>query len=407
MKVDSEEKYIEGAKFASLFAGFICAYLTWGGLGTISDEMFLFFPKIFPVTLLVLFILTVSELKKVERFFAGGLSVLALIPAMFYFNNYFHLSFYWHIPLSLIFIFLTGKLSFTETHRRLLTYFSGGYIGVMLVKLIMVTFNLGNLELWINKNLIAGATFFACMLTVILIDRMSLDYSLPIEGLVSLVGITVFYLCDSWTPMISYAGFLLISAGIKYNSKIRRSLENSKVWIVLFSVMFLFIPNITYLFAANDGFGIQLSGRVEIWQELFYSWTSEMGNLLIGAGNGFYAVRSDLPAHSAYLDILWRYGIIGYVIFFGGIVLLMFRHKQRRYSTNQLLCLAAFLVTCIHATMENYLSSFQWIPIIFIFPGLLISQSEKASALEKEIGLLNEVEAYDESALTDSETVDI
>lgn len=144
---------------------------------------------------------------------------------------------------------------------------------------------------------------------------------------------------------------------------------------------------------------MSFSGRVGIWQELFYSWTAETKNVLIGIQSHFSVARNGLAAHSAYLDILWRYGIIGYLILFGGIVLLTFRYSQSKYSTNQLLCLLAFFVTCIHATMENYLSTFQWIPMIFIFLALFVSQSEQASAELEEEDDLEEEDESEEAVL--------
>lgn len=397
------EKYIEGLKFISLFIGVVLSYITWMGLGTISNQMFSVFPKVLPVVLLALFILTIPKLSKVDWLFAGGLLLLLAIPAVFYFNSFSYLLFYWQTPLSLVFIFLVGKFSFSEDYRMILLYFTSGYIFIMLFKMLLVTFELGNLVLWINKNLIAGPTFFACMLAIILIDKLAVSSPLLFQGLTSLMGITVFYLCDSWTPMFSFLAFLAVGAGVKYSEAIRQFARKKIVWVILFSAIFLLVPIFIYFLTANDGFGLSFSGRVEIWQELFYSWSGDIKNILIGTQTRFSAARSGLAAHNAYLDTLWSYGIIGYVVLFGGIITLTFRHSQKKYSTNQILCLLAFFVTCIHATMENYLSSFQWIPMIFIFLALFVSQSEEASVLEEE----TDWDSEEESEAEEEDEVDV
>lgn len=177
---------------------------------------------------------------------------------------------------------------------------------------------------------------------------------------------------------------------------------------MLFSALFLLMPVVIYILTMNDGFGFSMSGRITIWQELFYSWNVDTNGILFGMQSSFSAARTGLAAHNAYLDILWKYGIIGYMILFGGIVTLTFRHRQSKYSTNQILCLTAFLVICLHAIMENYLSSFQWIPMIFIFLALFISQSEEASAeLEEEDDWEEEDESEEDAVaeLTESEEI--
>lgn len=393
------EKYIEGFKFVSLFVGFVCSYITWIGLGSISNQMFTVLSKLLPISLLILFVLTIPALKKMDWFFAGSLLVLVAIPAFFYFNNFPYLIFYWQVPLSLVFIFLVGKFSFGEASQTILLYFSGGYVATSFIKLLMVKFDIGNLVLWTNKNLIGGSTFFACMLAIVLIDKMDIDYSLLLQGLISLSGITLFYLCDSWTPLVSFLTFLVLGSIFKYSSLVNRVVSNKILWVMLFSALFLLMPVIIYILTMNDGFGFSMSGRIPIWQELFYSWTANTNEVLFGMQGSFSAARTGLAAHNAYLDILWKYGIIGYMILFGGIVTLTFRHRQSKYSTNQILCLTAFLVICLHAIMENYLSSFQWIPMIFIFLALFVSQSEQASAELEEEDDLEEEDESEEAVL--------
>ncbi|MBL1225223.1 EpaQ family protein [Enterococcus sp. BWR-S5] len=390
MKDTSIEKYMEWLKFICLFIGFVCSYLTWVGIDGVSNEMFIYFPKILPATILGMFVLALPKMTTVDKILSAIGLVLVAIPVYFFSDNQAYRNFYWQIPLALTFIFLAGKISYNETFRTILLYFSGGYVAVMLVKMLMVTFEIGNIVLWTNQNLIAGPTFFASMLVVILIEKMDVDYSLILQGLVSLAAVTVFYLCLSWTPLISYIAFLAVCLFFKFIPILRSLVKKKIFWMILFAAMFIIIPIFLYLFVVFEGFGIPLSRR-EIWEQFFDFWGSDTTYLLTGLRGSFVSTIKNFGTHNAYLDILGCYGIIGYSLFFGGIYFLTFRHRQKNYSMNQVLCLTAFLFTCLHAMMENYLNTTQWVPMIFIYLALFISQSEEASELE-ELELDDEVD---------------
>ncbi|MGC6769206.1 EpaQ family protein [Enterococcus sp. LJL51] len=368
----------EIAKLVSLFLMVATCAVVWSGYGILTSAASQHIGTIFTIAFLVILGTSLSDFTKKDWLWTGFITILMAVPIIFYQDNMGYLRFYSQIPFVLAFIFFGSKVKMDKKYCFTFLGFSSLYSVIALVKMILATFEIGSSSLWMNVNLIAGSVLFVTMLGIIMLDKLETEYTVIFQLILAVVAMMTVLLCKSWTSMIALFIFVALMFIIKFVPAIQKIAKKRNFWLSIYSGLFIFAPVISYVVVAFDGFGTSFSGRVDIWMYFFRAWKNSTSSILIGMKGTFHDPVLNLPAHNAYLDVLGAYGLIGYILLFGGILGLLFWRKQKEYSINQVISLSAFLMVGLHAFMENYLNSFHWISLLFIFLAVFISQSNEA-----------------------------
>ncbi|MGL4697045.1 EpaQ family protein [Enterococcus larvae] len=229
---------------------------------------------------------------------------------------------------------------------------------------------------WINTNTLGMSLLFSTITTVILLRSLNigiLKYILIV--LVYAANFIGIWILSSETSLILLAFFCIIDNLIP--KKLIQSIKIN-IFALVLALIFVAVPFVAYLIAHVD-LPRFFSGREELWEDFFTYWLSTPRNILIGKEPYLSTIFGrKLGVHNSYLYILATYGLLGYGLFFGsmlGHVLVSWKSKIF-HSKRDISFLLAFLCVCIHAIMEQTLTSAYWFPIVYMFLGLTISDQK-------------------------------
>ncbi|MGL9728874.1 EpaQ family protein [Enterococcus sp. DIV0756] len=225
-------------------------------------------------------------------------------------------------------------------------------------------------ELWINVNTIGAALTFGVMLLTILLKSSKyvlLRYSVVVFYL---IGLILTWACQSKTPLMILFLFIILDNLIP-----KFIFQRFKIWLAFIPMVFIGMPFIAHFFADSVKYDL-FTGREDIWKRFFEVWLTKDEFIYTGLGVYVDPVKQ-LSIHDSYLFTLSNYGIIGYILLFGFltflIILVWFNHGKE-LSKMQVSCMLAFFVLTIYASMEDTLLVAPWMPLIYIFIGLALSE---------------------------------
>lgn len=171
------------------------------------------------------------------------------------------------------------------------------------------------------RELANAAAIAIILLTVSLLNNERSTTGYRIIRILSLVVATILlFLTLSKGAFIAVGGAFLILM-LRSEISIPRKIACAFLIILVFVASFLktsSIFRIARLFQKSDGF----SGRTEIWSDYWKAMSSQITTLLLGFGSGDVrrlGINSSY-SHSLILDVLFSYGICGFVLFVIAVV---------------------------------------------------------------------------------------
>lgn len=232
--------------------------------------------------------------------------------------------------------------------------------------------------IWINTNTIGAAILFSVLMITLLIKATSIGYYKLIVIPIYALGLLGIWAIESKTSLMVLILFILLDNLIPKNF-----LQKNKWWIIVFIGMFLIAPMIFYSCAQSESLNL-FTGRERIWKEFFDKWFSSKQNMWIGM-EPFTASWKPLGTHNSFLNILANYGIAGYVIVMGyfSYSFIQVMRTKGNYSKVQVSLLLAFLIIWIHSFMEDIMTAYHWMPVVYSFVGIALQRSTDDSKQEK------------------------
>ena len=225
-------------------------------------------------------------------------------------------------------------------------------------------------ELWINVNTIGAALTFGIMLLTILMKNSKNVFVRYSSIIFYLIGLVLTWACQSKTSLMILILFIILDNLIP-----KFVFQRFKIWLGLIPMVFISMPFITHFFADSVKYDL-FTGREDIWKRFFEIWLTK--DQFIHTGLGVYVDPiKQLSIHDSYLFALSNYGVIGYVLLFGFLtflIILIGLNHGKDLSKKQVSCMLAFFVITIYASMEDTLLVPSWMPLIYIFIGLALSE---------------------------------
>lgn len=255
-------------------------------------------------------------------------------------------------------------------------------LGISIVSLMAVLFRLYRITkvgepFWINSNTLGMTVLFSTITIVILLKSFNIGLLKDILiGLLYMTSLIAIWILSSDTTFI-----LLILFGILDNFIPKKLFQASKSNFssIIFALIVAVMPLISYLIAYSQKIDL-FSGREKIWNEFFNGWLSDPKAILLGK-EPFYAStigKGELGIHNGYLSVLANFGLIGYFLFFGFLLYLLYKAWSPKlfHSKREISFLIGFFCICIHGMMEKSLVASSWFPILYMFVGLTISEQK-------------------------------
>ncbi|MEI5994933.1 EpaQ family protein [Candidatus Enterococcus mansonii] len=254
-------------------------------------------------------------------------------------------------------------------------------LSVELPKLDMIDKNNNKLAyIWINTNTIGAALLFSILMVVILIQATPIGYYKIIVVPIYIAGLASMWIIESKTSFLVLILFIVINTSIP-----KKILQKNKWWVLLFLLIFLIMPSIFYYCANSSDLNL-FTERERIWNEFFGKWLSSNQNIWIGM-TPFVASWKPLGTHNSFLNILGNFGILGYILITGyfSYYFVRFVFSKKLYTKFQVGLLLAFLVIFVHSFMEDTLTAYHWMPILYSFIGISLQcpDDNSSKALKK------------------------
>lgn len=297
------------------------------------------------------------------------------------------------LPIIILLVLCFKLSTFDKVDKRILLGISGISLAAILFRVYIELPKLVPLDMigrtnnkieaiWINTNTIGAAILFSALMVTTLIKAISIGYYKLIVIPIYIAALIGIWAIESKTSLMVLVLFILLDNLIPKNF-----LCKNKWWVLLFLGMFLIAPLIFYYCAQSESLNL-FTGRERIWQEFFTKWFSEKQHMWIGM-EPFTASWKPLGTHNSFLNFLANYGIIGYVLVVGyfSYELIRSMFSKKSYSKLQVSLLIAFLIIWIHSFMEDIMTAYHWMPVVYSFIGIALQDSNNALKPEKEIEL--------------------
>lgn len=295
------------------------------------------------------------------------------------------------IPVIILLVLCFKLCKFDKWDKAILLGVSGVSLVTILLRLyvelpkLIPTDMIGKMgnkieTIWINTNTIGAALLFSVLMTSILIKNFTVGYYKLIVIPIYLLGGFGIWAVESKTAFMVLILFVFIDNLIP-----KTFLQKNKWWVVLFIGVFLIAPLISYHFSQSATMSL-FTERERIWKELFGKLFSNNQNVLIGM-QPFVASWKPLGTHNSFLNILANYGVIGYLIITGlfSYWLIQMMLQKRNYSKIQVSLTLAFLIIWMHSLMEDIMTAYHWMPIIYSFIGIALQKPDDLLKQEKSL----------------------
>ena len=297
------------------------------------------------------------------------------------------------IPIAILLILCFKKCKFDKVSRNILIGITGITLSLTMFRLYIELPKLIPVDLigrpgnklefiWINTNTIGASILLSTMMLSILIKAAKNNYVKWLVIPIYISGILGTWVCESKTSFAILVLFILMDNIIP-----KCFLQKYKWWILIFILLFVIAPVTIYYFSQFETKGL-FTGREYIWREFFDKWLSNKQHILIGMEQ-FQASWKPLGTHNSFLYVLSYFGVIGYILFFGYLtyVLISSCFLKTSYSKMQVSLLLAFLAMWIYSFMEDVMLAYHWMPIIYSFLGIFLSESNNVSEKDSKCNL--------------------
>ncbi|THE15717.1 hypothetical protein E1H99_02660 [Enterococcus hirae] len=216
-------------------------------------------------------------------------------------------------------------------------------------------------DIWINTNTIGSSL----MMLGLLISGFASSFERWYIRILSIPAIIAAFLgiwvCQSRSALIAMLLFAFLDCWPKKLFKIIRA-----PFIGYLAIIGLALP-ISYLAATSEKVNI-FTGREDIWLKFYETIGEKSQQVFVGMKPFIYQRGNEfLGNHNSYNSILNLYGLVGIGI--TGVLLLVYIGRltlKADLSNGQLTFLWAFLAVMAQSFMEDTLTSFPWVPIVYL-----------------------------------------
>ncbi len=235
-------------------------------------------------------------------------------------------------------------------------------------------------DIWINTNTIGSSLMMLSLLINGFASSFERWYARLLGVPALIAGILGIWVCQSRGALIAMIVFVLLDIWPKQFFKTIRA-----PFLGYLAVAVLALP-VSFLAAVSEKVNI-FTGREEIWLK-FYETISEKSQQVWLGMKPFIFQRGTqfLGNHNSYNSILNLYGLAGIMI--AGILLLVYVGRvtlSGDLSNGQVTFLWAFFAVMMQSFMEDTLTSFAWMPIVYLLLAMAVHRYDlpkKQSELE-------------------------
>lgn len=367
-------------------------YIWTAGLSD-STALFLYenSAEVVLVGTMVLFVLNMYKARGFD-FFYLGVSVVVYLFFM-HFREVRAASFYTDIliPLIVAFILCIKWIEFGNVERIIFLLFFALLLSITVYRIFTeITIPEGQSiwspnnslsDIWINTNTI-GSSVLTLTLLITSFAKSFEKWYIRFFALPAIIaGLAAIWVCQSRGAFFALIVFVILDLIPKSFLRMIRGPFFAYLMVALTA-----LP-ITYYSAVSEKINL-FTGREEIWKDFYQTLTAKTQQVWIGMEPFYYTKRANqvLGNHNSYNSFLNLYGVIGFLTV--AILLLIFiGHKTLRadITNGQLTFLYAFFSILVQSFMEDTLTSFAWLPIIYFLLGMSTQRFDKHDGDKKQI----------------------
>ncbi|MDO4623984.1 MAG: EpaQ family protein [Enterococcus hirae] len=353
-------------------------YFVWtAGLGN-AQALFLYDNSAQFVTfgIVILFILNVYKGRRADFIFLAAAMLIYFLFDHFREVRASSMNVDLLIPLIIVFCLTVKWIQFDKLDRSIFILVCYVFLGITLYR-IFTEIKIPNGEsiwlpdnkvsdIWINTNTIGSTLMTLSLLISGFASSFERWYVRVFVGFPSVIaGIIGIWVCQSKGALVAMIVFVLLDIWPKQLFKIIRAP------FLAYMIVTIFALPVSYLAAHSEHLNL-FTGREEIWLK-FYETISEKSEQVWVGMKPFIFQRGNqfLGNHNSYNSFLNLYGLLGVII--AGVLVLIYVGRltlKADLSNGQVTFLWAFFAVMIQSFMEDTLTSFPWVPIIYLLLGM-------------------------------------
>lgn len=245
-------------------------------------------------------------------------------------------------------------------------------------------------DIWINTNTIGASV----MTLAFLISGFASSFEKWHIRLLSVPAVVAafatIWVCQSRGALVALIVFILLDLIPKSFMRVTRAP------FIIYTVTAVAALPLSYFAAASKEVNL-FTGREEIWADFYQTLAAKTQQVLVGMKPYFYTKRANqvLGNHNSYNSFLNLYGVIGLAIVVTLLLIFIGRRTLKGdLSNGQLTFIWAFFGIMTQSFMEDTLTSFAWLPIIYLLLGMSVHRFDQPAEMQK---VPDELETTDES----------
>lgn len=348
----------------------------------------------------VLFLLNVYKARGIDFLFIG------IGFFFFFFFSYFRdarsASFYTDmmIPLIIAFVLSLKWIEFGKIDRAVFLLFFSFILTVTVYRVFteipvregQSIWSPGNKlsDIWINTNTIGASVMTLAFLVSGFASSFEKWYIRLLSVLAVVAAFATIWVCQSRGALVALTVFVLLNLLPKSFIRVTRAP------FIIYTVTAVFALPLSYFAAASKEVNL-FTGREEIWAEFYQTLATKTQQVLVGMKPFFYTKRANqiLGNHNSYNSLLNLYGVIGLAIVVTLLLIFIGRRTLKGDLTNgQLTFIWAFFGIMTQSFMEDTLTSFAWLPIIYLLLGMSVHRFDQPTEIQQ---VPDELEITDEA----------
>lgn len=245
-------------------------------------------------------------------------------------------------------------------------------------------------DIWINTNTIGASVMTLAFLISGFASSFEKWYIRLLSVPAVVAAFATIWVCQSRGALVALIVFILLDLIPKSFMRVTRAP------FIIYTVTAVAALPLSYFAAASKEVNL-FTGREEIWADFYQTLAAKTQQVLVGMKPYFYTKRANqvLGNHNSYNSFLNLYGVIGLAIVVTLLLIFIGRRTLKGdLSNGQLTFIWAFFGIMTQSFMEDTLTSFAWLPIIYLLLGMSVHRFDQPAEMQK---VPDELETADES----------
>ncbi|MCZ1670816.1 EpaQ family protein [Enterococcus faecium] len=352
----------------------------------------------------ILLILNVYKAKGVDFLYLGV--ALALFIFFSYFRELRNESLFGDLlfPLIILFCLVIKWIEWTKWDRGIYLIVFSVFLGITLYRVFteiqvpegQSIWAPGNSlsDIWINTNIIGSSLMTLALLISGFASSFERWYVRIIGAVAVVAAFLGIWVCQSRGALVALIVFAILDLLPKSLMCVIRAP------FIAYTVTILLALPISYLAAVSEKVNL-FTGREDIWHKFYQTLGEKSEQILLGMKTFIFQRGNQfLGNHNSYNSILNIYGLIGFGI--AALLLILFIGRltlKADLSNGQMTFIWAFFAVMMQSFMEDTLTSYPWVPIIYILLAMAVHRYDEPEVAE-EFYVMEE--AYDDMTYDDT-----